>query len=347
MRVSLSQHEWNVEFYEKEVLMLKMKATSSQVVWVIILCFVVLMGPSVVKGAENYPTKPVRYVIPHAPGAGNDLLGRMIAAKLSDRLGKQMIVDNRDGAGGRVGVKFASKGAPDGYTLLFTSVSIASSPALYKTEDPLKQFVPVARVATGPLGIAVHPSVPVRSVKELLDMIKKKPGEVIMASSSAGSINHMAALYFKVMANVDFKVVIFKGGGPAIIDLLGGHSHFMFGTLPLLMAQINAGKLIPIGTTGKVRTPMLPNVGVVADVVPGYEISQWWGLFAPIGTPAPIVDKLSREIKQVMAVDEVKKQFLAEGADVDYLGAAEFAPFLRENIAHWYNVVKTANIQAE
>ena len=327
--------------------MSKMKSTLSKVIGIMILCFVVLMGPSVVRAAEDYPIKPVKYVIPHAPGAGNDLLGRMIATKLSERLGKQFVVDNRDGAGGRVGVKFASRGAPDGYTLLFTSVSIASSPALYKTEDPLKQFAPIARVATGPLGIVVHPSVPARSVKELLDMIKQKPGEVIMASSSAGSINHMAALYFKVMANVDFKVVIFKGGGPAIIDLLGGHSHFMFGTLPLLMSQINAGKLIPIGTTGKVRTPMLPNVGVVADVVPGYEMSQWWGLFAPIGTPAPIIDKLGKEIKQVMAVDEVKKQFLAEGADVDYLGPAEFGPFLEENIAHWYKVVKTANIQAE
>jgi tripartite-type tricarboxylate transporter receptor subunit TctC len=184
-------------------------------------------------------------------------------------------------------------------------------------------------------------------VKELVEMAKRKPGELIMASSSAGSINHMAAMFFKVMAGIDFKIVIFKGGGPAVIDLLGGHSHFMFGTLPLLMSQINAGQLIPIGTTGKQRSPMLPNVGIVADVVPGFEISQWWGLFAPIGTPAPIIDKLSKEIKQVMATDEAKKQFLAEGASVDFLGAAEFGPFVKENIAHWYKVVKSANIQVE
>jgi tripartite-type tricarboxylate transporter receptor subunit TctC len=327
--------------------MVKTKSILSAAIVIMIVSLGLLMQPSILWAADQYPSKPVRYVIPHAPGAGNDLLGRMIAGKLSERLGKSFVVDNHDGAGGRVGVKFAQQQKPDGYTLLFTSISIASSPALYKTEDPLKLFTPIARVATGPLGIVVHPSLPVKTAKELLDMIKRRPGEMIMASSSAGSINHMAALFFKGMTGVDFKVVIFKGGGPAVIDLLGSHSHFMFGTLPLLMSYINSGALRPIATTGLKRTPMLPNVGVVADILPGYEISQWWGLFAPIGTPAPIVDRLGKEIKQLVTLEDVKKQFLAEGADIDYLGPAEFRPFLVENIAQWHEVVKTANIQAE
>jgi len=292
-----------------------------------------------------YPRKAVRFIIPHAPGGGNDILGRKIAFNLSERFGKSFVVDNRGGAGGRVGVKYTSKRAPDGYTVLFTSVSIVTSHVIHKALNPLEHFAPVARVATGPLAIVVHPSVPINSVGELIATAKQKPGELIMASSSAGSINHVAASFLRVMADIDFKIVIFKGGGPAVIDLLGGHSHFMFGTLPMLMPQIDAKKFRPIGTTGKVRSPSLPDVGVVADVVPGYEITQWWGLFAPIGTPAPIIDKLTKEIKEVVALEDVKKQFVTEGAEVDYMSPADFKPYLEENLAHWFKVVKTAKIE--
>jgi len=233
-----------------------------------------------------------------------------------------------------VGSGVVAKSAPDGYTLLFTSVSLASNPALYKTEDPMKLFVPISKLATGPLAIVVNPSVPINSVKELLAAAKQKPGQLIMASSSAGSINHLGAELFKVKANIDFKIVIFKGGGPAMIDLLGGHSQFMFGTLPLVMAQIKSGKVRPIGTSGMVRSSSLPDVPIIADAVPGYEMTQWWGMFAPIGTPAPIVERLGKELKEVIAVDEVKKHFLSEGADIDYLSPAEFAPFV---VGMWPN----------
>jgi len=310
------------------------------------LAFAVSAGP-VFAAAAPYPNKPIRFIIPHAPGAGNDILGRALAAKLAERLGKPLVVDNRDGAGGRVGSGVASKAAPDGYTLLFTSTSLGFNPALYKTEDPIKLFAPIAKLAISPLAIVVHPSVPAHSVKELVAMAKQKPGQMIMASSSAGSINHLAAELFKAKANIDFKVVIFKGGGTAIIDLLGGHSHFMFGTLPLVISQVKSGKLRALATSGKVRSSSLPDLPTIADAVPGFEMIQWWGMFAPVRTPAPIIDKLARELKEVVASDEMKKIFLADGADVDYLGPADFSTFLRGDVAKWFNVIKEANIKVE
>jgi tripartite-type tricarboxylate transporter receptor subunit TctC len=308
-----------------------------------------LLALSTTVAAQDYPTKPVRLIIPFPPGGSNDVVGRMIASQLSERLGKQVIVDNRAGAGGVTGTDIAAKSPPDGYTILVISLAHAVNPSLYKLNyDPIKSFVPISILATGPNVLAVNPGVPANSVKDLIALAKQKPGQLHVAHAGVGSFQHLGSELFKLMAGVDIVMVPFRGGGPSMIDVIGGHSQMMLGSLIQTVPHIRSGKLRALGTGGSKRSPVLPDVPTIAEAgVPGYEAVNWWGIMAPAGTPQPIVDKLHKELAVVLASDETKQRFSTEGAEVVQMSSSEFGKFIETEMTKWGKVVKDANIKAE
>ena len=302
-----------------------------------------------VLAADSFPIKPVRLIISFTPGGSTDIIARLIATKLSERLGKQVVPDNRAGAGGTIGTEMVAKSEPDGYTLLFTSASHAINPSLYKLPyDPVKSFVPIAKMGSGPVVLTVYPGVPVNSVQELIALAKKEPGKLLFSSAGVGSFNHLAGELFKMMAGVDFKVVQFKSGGPAQIDTMGGHSQISLGTLTQSLPHIKSGKLKALGFGGSVRSRLLPEVPTIAEAgVPGYEAAIWWGILAPAGTPKAVVDRLNKELGVIMNSEDTKKTFENQGAVADLMGPAEFSKFIEAEIAKWGRVIKAANIKSE
>jgi tripartite-type tricarboxylate transporter receptor subunit TctC len=299
--------------------------------------------------AQGYPTKPVRLIVPFPPGGSNDVVGRIVATQLGERLGKQVVVDNRGGAGGVLGTEAAANAPPDGYTLLVISLAHAVNPGLYKLKyDPIKSFVPVAMLGSGINVLCIHPSVPANTLQELIALAKKKPGELNYASAGSGSFQHMGAELFKLMAGVDIVHVPFKGGGPAMIDVIGGHSQIVLSSLIQTMPHIRSGKLKPLGTGGIKRSAILPDVPTIAEGgVPGYEMANWWGIVAPAGTEQAIVDKLSKEIAGVLSMPETQKVFSNEGAEVVQKAGAAFGSFIESELAKWQRVVKEAKIKAD
>ena len=316
----------------------------------ILLAFSALLSFSAAFAAEApYPGKTVRIIVPFPPGGSNDIIARMITAKLSERFGKQVIVENRAGAGTIIGVELVAKSEPDGYTLLLSGSAFTITPALYKLPyDPAKAFAPVAKLGSGPALLTVHPGVPANSVKEFIALAKEKPGKLICASVGVGTFQHLGAELFKLMAGVDFKIVHFKGGGPAATDQLGGHSQVMFASLMQVLAHVKAGKLRGLGTGGLKRSAALPDMPTIAEAgLPGYESSIWWGIHAPAGTPQAIVDRLHKELAEILNSPDIQKMFQDQGAEVDYLGPGEFGKFIAAETAKWARVVKEANIKAE
>ncbi|HEY2229949.1 MAG TPA: tripartite tricarboxylate transporter substrate binding protein [Xanthobacteraceae bacterium] len=309
----------------------------------------VLLALSTSVAAQEYPTKPVRLIIPFPPGGSNDVVGRMIATQLSDRLGKQVVVDNRGGAGGVIGTEVAANAPPDGYTLLIISIAHSVSPWLYKLQyDPIKSFVPVAILASGPNVLVVHPDLPVHSVSELIALAKQKPGELNYASAGIGSFQHLGGELFKLTAGVNIVHVPYKGGGPAMTDVLGGHTKIMFSSLVQTSGFVLSGQLRALGTGGSHRNSVLPDVPTIAEAgLPGYEATNWWGIVAPAGTPPAIVEKLHTEIAAVQNSEETKKQFSTQGAEVVQMSSAAFGTFMETEMNKWERVVKESGIKAE
>jgi tripartite-type tricarboxylate transporter receptor subunit TctC len=299
--------------------------------------------------ADVFPSKPVRLIVPFPPGGSNDIVARMVATQLTERLGKQVIVDNRGGAGGVLGAEIAAKSPADGYTLLLISSAYAINPSLYKLPyDPAKAFVPVAILATGPNALCVFPGLPVKSVKELVALAREKPGQLNYAAAGVGSFQHLGSELFRIMAGVDIVSVQFKGGGPAMIDVVGGHTQVLIGSLIQALPHIRSGKLRVLGVGGAKRSSILPDVPTIAEAgVPGYEATNWWGIAAPAGTPPPIVERLHKEVAVVLGSAETQKRFLDEGADVVHMSPTEFGAFIAAETAKWTRVVKEANISAE
>src|SRR3954470_21404016 len=286
-----------------------------------------LLAFTAVAAAQDYPTKPVRLIIPFPPGGSNDVVGRVFATKLAERLGKQVIVDNRGaGAGGIVGTEVAHNSPPDGYTILIISLAHAVNPWLYKLPyDPIKGFTPIAMLGTGPVVLVVNPELPVKSVKELVDMAKQQPDKLQYASAGIGSFQHLSGELFKLTAGTNILHVPFKGGGPAMIDVIGGHTKVMFSSLVQTTPHIKSGKLRALGVGGLTRNPVLPDVPPIAEVgVPNYEAVNWWGLVAPAGTPAAIVERLHKAVEDVQDSPDVQKQFANEGASVVKMTTAQF-----------------------
>ena len=317
-------------------------------VGLLLALFVVLL-PVSAPAADSYPVKPIRLIISFAPGGSTDIVGRLIATKLSERLGKQVVPENRGGGGGTIGAELVAKSDPDGYTLLFTSSAIATNPLLFKVPyDPAKSFIPVAKIGSGPAVLAVHPGVPANSVRELIDLAKKQPGKLVCGAAGVGSFVHMSSELFKMMAGIDFKIVQFKGGGPAMIDVMGGHSQILTGTLTMTMPNIKSGKLKALGYAAASRTKLMPDMPTVAESgLPGYEAAIWWGIYAPAGTPKEVVDKLYKEIAAVMNSDDMKQTFEKQGSEIDVLDSAGFTKFMEAETAKWEKVVKAGNIRQE
>jgi tripartite-type tricarboxylate transporter receptor subunit TctC len=273
----------------------------------------------------------------------------MIGTQLGEKLGKQVVVDNRGGAGGVIGTELASKAPADGYTLLVISLAHAVNPSLYKLPyDPIKAFAPVGIMASGPNVVAVNPQLPVKSVKELVDLAKQKPGEIQYASAGVGSFQHLGGELFKLEAKVNMLHVPFKGGGPSMIDVIAGHTKVVFSSLVQTTPHIKSGKLRAIGVGSKTRNPVLPDVPTVAESgVPTYEAVNWWGIVAPAGTPQPIIDKLHAMLTQVQDNADVQKQFANEGASVVKMSSADFGKFIQTETEKWQRVVKEGGIKAE
>ncbi len=308
-----------------------------------------LFSLSGIASAQDYPTRPVRLVIPFPPGGSNDVVGRMVAIKLGEKMGKQMVVDNRGGAGGVVGTEAVAGTPPDGYTLLVISLAHAVNPWLYKLKyDPQKSFTPVALIGAGPNVLAVNPALPVNSVKDLLEYAGKNPGKLNMAHAGIGSFQHLGSSLFLLMTKLDIVQVPFKGGGPAMIDVIAGHSQVTMGSLVQTTGHIKSGKLRALGVGGNKRVAILPDLPTVAEAgVPGYEATNWWGIVGPAGLPKAIVDKLQADITAVQDNPDLKSAFDKEGADIVKMGPADFTKFIGTELVKWEKVVKEANIKAE
>jgi tripartite-type tricarboxylate transporter receptor subunit TctC len=305
--------------------------------------------PTGIFAADAYPIKPVRLVIPQPPGGSTDSVGRLIAAKLSERLGKQVVAENRAGGSTIIGTELVAKSNPDGYTLLMANASFSVTAALQKLPyDPIHSFTPIVKIGDAMNTVVVHPSVPANTLQEFIALAKQKPGQLLFASQGVGSQAHLSIELFKTSAGIDVKLVQFKGGAPSLIDLLGGHSHASIGSVMMNLPHIKSGKLKPLCVLGVKRSALLPDVPTAAEVgVPGAESGTWFGISAPAGTPVPIIDRLNNEVKAILASDEIKTLFLKEGTETDYQGPTDFAAFIQGEIARWVNVVKKANIKLE
>jgi tripartite-type tricarboxylate transporter receptor subunit TctC len=311
----------------------------------------ILVALTATVAAQEFPAKPIRMIIPFPPGGGSDVAGRVVATALSERLGKQVIVDNRAGAGGVIGSELAANAPKDGYTLLMVSLAHTVNPWLYDLKgryDPIKSYTPVAMIAASPVVLVVNPNVPVNSVADLVALAKQQPGKLQYASAGVGSVTHLAGELFKYTAKVDMLHVPFKGAGPATIDVVGGHTSLMFGGLLATTPQVRSGKLRAIGMGSLKRNPIFPDVPSIAEAgVPGYETVNWFGLVAPAGTPAAIVERLHREITLVQDLPEIQKQFDADGATIIRMTPAEFGAYMVADMNKWERVVKEGGIKAQ
>jgi len=299
--------------------------------------------------AEAYPDRPVRMIVGFPPGGAADILGRVAAQHLTDALGQQVVVDNRGGAGGLIATELAAKSNPDGYTLLFTSIPHVINPHLYRrvTYDAVRDFSPVALFVTVPLMLAANPSLPVKDVKELIAYAKSRPGQVNYASAGSGSSSHLAMELFKSMAGVALNHVPYKGTGPLLTDLIAGQVSVTIASAVPLIPQVKAGKLHGLATTGVKRSAALPDLPTIGETVRGYDVTNWFGILAPAGTPKPIVGRLNQAIEKALAGESVKKLLVSRGADPSGGTPEEFARIIRADYAKWGKVVKASGARVD
>jgi tripartite-type tricarboxylate transporter receptor subunit TctC len=299
-----------------------------------LLCAAALCALVSVAGhaAADYPDRPLRFIVPFAPGGGNDTVARLVGQRLTAILGQPVVVDNRAGAGGIVGAELAAKAAPDGYTLFLGGVgSHAINPNLHEhlSYDPIRDFAPVSLLASAPMVLVVHPSVKATSVAELIALARANPGKLNYASNGNGSSSHLAAVMFDSMAGVDMVHIPYKGLSPALTDLLAGQVQVMFSSVVAILPHIQAGKLRALAVSGNRRLSLLPDLPTIAEAgVPGYQASSWYGILAPAGTPKDVVAKLNAAILRVLAEPDVKKAFASEGADPVGNSPEAFALFI-------------------
>jgi tripartite-type tricarboxylate transporter receptor subunit TctC len=301
--------------------------------------------------AQEFPAKPIRMIVPFAPGGPNDVLGRIVAQKLSEQIGQQVIVDNRSGAGGSTGTAAAAAAPPDGYTLLFSGTSsLAINPSLYSKlpYDALRDFAPVSLAGTAPSLLATHPSVPARTLKELIAVAKASPGKLNYASGGVGGTPHLAGELFKSLARVDLVHVPFRGAGPALVALASGQVDMYIGGISSVLPMVRDRRIRPIAVTSAKRTPLMPEMPTfIESGMPGYEVVNWYAVVAPAATPKPVVTKLNGEVVKALASPDVKKRFADLGTDAASSTPDQLAAYHREDLARWAKVIKAAKIQPE
>jgi tripartite-type tricarboxylate transporter receptor subunit TctC len=309
-----------------------------------------LPAASRIAGAQaTYPARPVHLICAYAAGGPNDITARLIGQWLTDRLGQQFVVDNRAGAGGNIGTEVVVRAPADGYTLLLTSSSNAVNDTLYEnlSFNFNRDIAPIASIVRVPNIMVVNPSVPAKTVPEFIAYAKANPGKINMATAGSGSITHISGELFKQMAGVNLVAVAYRGGGPALIDLLGGQVQVMFEPTLAALEHVRSGKLRALAVTSAARSDVLPDLPTIGDFVPGYEASQWYGLGAPKNTPAEIVTKLNTEVNMGLADPKLKARFADLGGIPAPMTIAEFAKFIADESAKWAKVVKAGNIKAE
>ena len=298
-----------------------------------------------------YPTKSIRFIAPFPPGGNTDLLARLISQKLAESWGQQVIVENRGGAGGTIGVELAARAAPDGYTLVMGHIgTFGANPTLYPKlpYDAIKDFAPITLLAMVPNGMVVHPALPVRSVRDLLAIARAKPGQVRYGSGGSGSAAHLAMVYFELLAKVKLTHIPYKGTGPAIYDLIAGQTSTMITGMAALMPHIKSGKLRVIAVGTAKRLAVLPDVPTISEAgVPGYEATQWYGILAPAATPRDIVMKLNAEMIRALRQPEVRDRLAADGTVPVGNTPAEFGAHIKAEIARWAPVVKASGAKPE
>jgi tripartite-type tricarboxylate transporter receptor subunit TctC len=300
--------------------------------------------------AQDYPARPVRLVVPFAPGGPVDIVARITAQKLTETLKQQVIVDNRAGAGGNIGVEVVSRSAPDGHVLLMgANGPISINPSLYKKlpVDPDKDLAPVSIVATSAMILVVHPSLPVGSVKQLVALARARPGAVTYASAGSGSTAHLSSELFKSMARIELLHVPYKGAGPALVDLVAGQVQTMITAVSTTLPYVKAGRLKPLGVSSEKRQPLLPDVPAIGEQLRGYEVNTWYGVFAPAGTPRPVVDKLNQTLARIFATPDARAKIAAVGAGAFTNSPEQFAQAISRERAKWAKIIVESDIRAE
>lgn len=301
--------------------------------------------------AQTWPVKPLRMILPFPPGGTTDILGRLAAQKLSEALGQQVVPDNRPGAAGNIGTELVAKAPPDGYMLLTAPGStLTIHPSLYPKLgfDPLRDFAPITTLAAVPNALVVHPSLPVRTVKELVALARARPGQLNYASTGAGQSTHLSMELFKTMAAVKITHIPYKGSAPAVTDLLGGHVSLMFDNMPSALPHIKANKLRALAVSSPKRSPVAPEIPTVAESgMPGFEVSVWFSVLAPAGTPRDIVERLNRILVKALGAADVRERVLSQGAEPIGNTPEEFTALMKRDLVKWAKVVKDADIKLE
>jgi tripartite-type tricarboxylate transporter receptor subunit TctC len=316
---------------------------------VLIVCGAVMLGGSVM--AQTYTSRPVKIVVPFPAGGSNDIVARVLAQKLTERNGQPFYVENRGGAGGNIGAEAVASSEPDGYTLLLTAPPpLTINAALYKDMryDPSGAFAPVGLIASVPIVLAVHPSLGINSVQELIARAKAKPGTIFFGSSGNGSTNHLAGELLKSMTAIDIVHVPYKGAAPAMNDLVAGHIPMMFDNIPAVLPQVRAKTINAIAVAGSRRASALPDVPTVAESgVPGFEASAWFGLVAPAKTPAPILAKLESDVETILKMPDVQKRFGELGAEPGAVSGADFGKFLANETTKWTKIIRESGAKVD
>ena len=301
--------------------------------------------------AQDYPNRPITLVVPFPPGGSTTIVARIIADKLAESLGQQIVVDNRGGAGGTIGTKAVSRSTPDGYTIVLGYTgTLAIGPTLYPSAgyDPRKDFEPIGLIGHAPNSLVVHPSFAVQSVKELVDYAKANPGKVNYGSAGVGTVSHVSGVYFANAAGVDLVHIPYKGTGPALADLLGGHIPMAFAPIPATHANIVEGKMRGLAVTSAKRSSLLPDVPTIAESgIAGFEASLYYGLAAPAGTPRPIIDKLNKQLQAALASSEVKKQLGLDGTEITPGTPEDYTAFIDKDEKKWSQLVKASGVEPE
>jgi tripartite-type tricarboxylate transporter receptor subunit TctC len=314
-----------------------------------IVCVAMAALAAAMAHAQQYPARTVRLVIASSPGGSSDTLGRLISVKLGEALGQQVVIDNRAGASGVIGVDFVAKAAPDGYTLLLSQTSLAINPSMFKKlpYDTLRDLAPVTQMVVGPNVLSAHPSLPVRTMKELIALARARPGMLIFGSAGLGTSPHLSVELLKVMAKVDMPQVLYKGAGPAYISLLSGEIPLVMSSPPSVMPYLRANRLRVLGVTTRERLVSLPETPAIAETLPGYEATQWFGILAPAATPRTIIERLHQEITRALQGADLRERMLAEGMTIVADTPEEFARHIRSETEKWAAVIKAAGIKPE